>query len=184
MILLLRAGLFFAFLFVSQNADAVCGDVNGDGNRSAVDALAVLKAATGQTVELACAGEGPSDLRFFNDFDCNSGSDLSVASFNGFTFQANAGDSSAYQSVDRDSIDTIVVDICGGEYNFPGPINLPPDRKITFYVALLDPAFYGEGRALFVLYDEGEAASALTTGETDMLPAGGIGYAFGNLVTR
>jgi hypothetical protein len=184
MILFLRAGLFFAFLFVSQNADAVCGDVNGDGNRSAVDALAVLKAATGQTVELACAGEGPSDLRFFNDWDCVSGSDVAEASFNGFTFQANAGGYSAYQSVDRESIDTIVVEFCGGDYNFPGPLNLPPDRKISFYVALLDPEVYGEGRALFVLYDDGEAASALMTGETDILPASGIGYAFGDLVTR
>jgi hypothetical protein len=184
MILLLRAGLFFAFLFVSHNADAVCGDVNGDGNRSAVDALAVLKAATGQAVELSCVGEGPSDLRFYNDFDCNEGSDLAEARFNGFTFQATAFDQSAYQSVDRDSIDEMVVEFCGGEYNFPGPINLPPDRKITFYVALVDPAVYGEGRALFVLYDDGEAASALMGGETDMLPASGIGYAFGNLVTR
>lgn len=184
MILLLRAGLFFAFLFVSQNADAVCGDVNGDGNRSAVDALAVLKAATGQAVELTCAGEGPSDLRFYNDFDCATGSDVSEASFNGFTFQADVEDTSAYQSVDLEQISDIDVEICGGDYSFPGPINLPPDRKITFSVAILDPEVYGDGRALFVLYDDGESASALMTGETDTLPASGIGYAFGDLVTR
>ncbi len=182
--LLVRAGLFFAFLFTSQNADAICGDVTGDGNRSAVDALAVLKAATGQSVTLSCAGEGPSELRFYNDFNCNSGSQTSEASFNGYAFEADAGEISDYQSVDVDSIIDIVVDICGGEYNFPGPINLPPDRRITFYVALLDPDVYGEGRALFVLYDDGEPAGALTLGETDATPSSGIGYAFGDLVTR
>ena len=184
MSLLVRAGLFFAFLFISQNAEAVCGDVTGDGNRSAVDALAVLKAATGQQVTLTCAGEGPSDLRFYNDFTCNNGSQTSEASFNGFTFEADGGEISDYQSVDVDSINDIVVDICGGEYNFPGPINLPPNRRITFYVALLDPDVYGEGRALFVLYDDGEPAGALGLGETDATPSSGIGYAFGDLVTR
>ena len=180
---IVRAGLFFAFLFMRGEAAAVCGDVNGDGNRGATDALAVLRAATGQPVDLVCSGEGPSSLRYYNDFDCNSGSANSQATFNGFTFNASSGNSSEYQSVDLASIDTIVVTICGGEYNFKGPIFLPPDRKMGFYVALLNDTVYGAGRALFVLYDDGEAASALTV-DPNALPANGVSYGYGELVTR
>ena len=180
MIRVLRAGLFFAFLFLSHDADAVCGDVTGDGQRGATDALAVLKAATGQDVPLICDA-GPSDLRFYNDFSCNAGSSVSQASFNGLTFQADSGELSEYQSVDRETIDTITITLCGGEWNFPGPINLPPSRKITFYMAILDEAVYGPGNALFVLYDDGEPAQAFVLDATDVTPASGVGFAFGSL---
>jgi len=180
---IVRAGLFFAFLFIHNDAAAICGDVTGDGNRAATDALAVLLAATGQDIELVCAGEGPSSLRYLNDFNCGTGSANSQASFNGFEFNAASGELSDYQSVDRASIDTMVVTICGGDYSFPGPIFLPPDRKITFFVAFLNDAVYGEGRALFVLSDDGEAASALTVG-ADTTPSNGVVYAYGELVTR
>ena len=179
------AGLFFTFLFIGADADAVCGDVTGDGKRAASDALAVLRAATGQPIDLVCDGDGPSELRFYNDFQCDGGAAVSQASFNGFTFTASSGELSEYQSVDRDTIDTIAIALCGGEYNFPGPINLPPGRNITFYMALLNPAVYGDAQALFVLYDDGEPAAAYTLlGATDATPASGIGYAFGSSSSR
>ena len=87
--------------------------------------------------------------------------------------------------MDLETIDTITVAICGGDYEFPRPIFLSPGRRITFYVALLDAAVYGDGQALFVLYDDGEPAAASTAGtigEPDVMPASGIGYAFGSLV--
>ena len=180
---IVRAGLFFAFLFIHHDAAAVCGDVNGDGNPSATDALAVLRAATGQPVELVCAGEGPSSLRFFNDFFCGPDPSSSEASFNGFDFAALSNQFSPYETVDRETIETITVTICGGEYTFSGPIFLPPDRKISFFVALLDPEVYDPGSALFVLYDDGEAASALSAG-ADAMPATPMGYGFGSRVTR
>ncbi len=181
----IRAGLFFAFLFIAHDADAVCGDVTGDGQPTATDALAVLRAATGQTVNLICEdGSGPPELRFFNDFGCQSGSSNSTATFNGFTFQAGSGALSDYQTVDRETSDTMEITLCGGEYNFPGPLSLPPGRRLTFFMALLDPVVYdGEGQALFVIYDDGEPAEAFVIGESGTLPANGVGYSFGNLVT-
>ena len=178
----IRAGLFFAFLFIAHDADAVCGDVTGDGQRGATDALAVLRAATGQDVNLVCENDGPSELRFFNDFNCGGSSSNSTAAFNGFNFSAASGDFSNYQTVDRETIDAMVINLCGGEYNFPGPLNLSPGRKLTFFMALLNPDVYGEGQALFVIYDDGEPAEAFLLGESGTMPASGVGYAFGSLV--
>ena len=54
---------------------------------------------------------------------------------------------------------------------------------MSFFVALLDPEVYDPGSALFVLYDDGEAASALGGG-VDAMPASPLGYGFGSRVTR
>jgi hypothetical protein len=47
----------FLLLATSGAAHAVCGDVTGDGERLASDALAVLRAAVGQSVPLECSCE-------------------------------------------------------------------------------------------------------------------------------
>ena len=160
------AAMLVCVLF-SRTALAVCGDVTGDGQKSATDALAVLRSAVGQPVELTCAGEGPSKLRFYNDFSCTSGSSVSEARFNGLTFSADAGVVSEYQIVDREQIDTIEIDLCGSTFSFAGPVDLPPDRGITFLMALLDPAIYSvpgvDTPAYLVLYDDGVPASAAVT---------------------
>lgn len=162
--------VFVFVLFAATDAFAVCGDVTGDGAKTATDALAVLRSSVGDPVELVCVGEGPSDLRFYNDFSCGSGSSVSEARFNGFTFTADAGQTTAYQSVDLAAIDTIEIDLCGGTYFFDGPINLSPGRALTFYMALLDPAVYEfpgvDVPAMFVLYDDGAAAGAFAAGSS------------------
>jgi hypothetical protein len=128
----------------------------------------VLRSAVGDPVELVCAGEGPSDLRFYNDFSCGSGSSVSEARFNGFTFSADAGQWTAYQSVELAAINDIEIDLCDGTYFFEGPIYLPPGRPMMFYMALLDPAVYQfpgvDVPAMFVLYDDGPEVDALVTG--------------------
>jgi hypothetical protein len=172
-------------LFVATDAGALCGDVTGDGQKSATDALAVLRSAVGDPVELTCAGEGPADLRFYNDFSCNSGSSVSEAHFNGFTFSADAGQTSAYQSVDRTDISAIEIDLCGGTYAFDGPIYLPPGRALTFYMAILDPTIYQfpgvETPAMFVLYDDGApAASSLASGSAQQ--SSNVGVLYGGLL--
>jgi hypothetical protein len=177
----IRAGLFFAFLSIAPHAHAICGDVTGDGQRGATDALAVLRAATGQDVDLVCENDGPTELRFFNDFNCGGGSSTSTATFNGFTFSASSGNFSDYQTVDRETIDTMQITLCGGDYNFPGPLFLSPGRKLTFFMAILSEDVYGAGQALFVIYDDGEPAQAFVLGESGTLPASGVGYAFGSL---
>lgn len=50
--------LVLLVLSSSDAAYAVCGDVNGDGRNTAVDALAVLQSAVGQSVELSCSCAG------------------------------------------------------------------------------------------------------------------------------
>ncbi|HEY2774293.1 MAG TPA: DUF1566 domain-containing protein [Candidatus Binatia bacterium] len=45
-------------LCAATQASAVCGDVNGSGTLTAGDALAVLKASVGQSVNLQCSGAG------------------------------------------------------------------------------------------------------------------------------
>lgn len=163
-------------LFCAADSAAVCGDVTGDGVKTATDALAVLRSSVGDPVELVCAGEGPSDLSFWNDFACGSGSSLSQARFNGLTFSADAGESSPYQSVDLTEINDIEIDLCGDTFYFPGPIYLSPGRALTFLMALLDPVVYPfpgiDVPAMFVLYDDGVPAGALTAPPADVNASG------------
>jgi len=168
-------------LSLATEAGALCGDVTGDGQKTATDALAVLQSAVGNPVELTCAGEGPSDLRFYNDFSCGSGSSVSEARFNGFAFSADAGQTTDYQSVDRTEIDTIEIDLCGGTYFFDGPISLSPGRALTFYMALLDPAVYEfpgvDVPAMFVMYDDGvPAGAAVASGSEPQSSSAGVLY--------
>lgn len=169
-------------LFCAADAAAVCGDVTGDGVKTATDALAVLRSAVGDPIELICTGEGPSDLRFYNDFSCGSGSSLSQARFNGLTFSADAGEASPYQSVDRSAIDAIEIDLCGDTFYFPGPIYLSPGRALTFFMALLDPVVYQfpgiEVPAMFVLYDDGVPAGSVTAGAA-VMPASNAAVLYG-----
>ncbi len=177
------AAWLLATLLVSD-ALAICGDVTGDGLRLATDALVVLRAAVGQQVNLTCENppdDGPSSLRFLNELTCNSGSSVSEARFNGFTFMADANEVSAYQSVDRVQIDSVEIDLCGLLFVYPGPMDLPPNRSITFYQVLLDPAVYSfpgiDIPGQFVLVDDGAAASALATGAIG--GRSNVGYLYG-----
>src|SRR5205085_7409454 len=52
--------------FAPGRASALCGDVTGDGKNTTKDALAVLRSAVGQPVELTCEDSGPSRLRYYN----------------------------------------------------------------------------------------------------------------------
>ena len=150
--------------FAPGRASALCGDVTGDGKNTTKDALAVLRSAVGQPVELTCEDSRPSRLRYYNDFGCSSGSSVSQAMFNGFTFSADAGESSEFQTVDRESIDTMQIDLCDGSYYFDGPLYLPRNRSIQFFMIRADPAVYQfegvEHPAFFVLIDLGEPAAA------------------------
>jgi hypothetical protein len=180
----MRRRLFVPLLvlvcFVATDAMAVCGDVTGDGAKTATDALAVLQSSVGGPVELVCAGEGPSDVRFYNDFACGSGSSVSEARFNGFTFSADAGEVSGYQSVDRETISEIEIDLCGDTYFFEGPIYLSAGRAITFYMALLDPAVYEfpgvDVPAMFVLYNDPPAGSLVAGASTSTSSGAGVVY--------
>jgi hypothetical protein len=160
------AAMLTLAVFSAQYALALCGDVTGDNARSASDALAVLRSAVGQEVDLICES-GPSKLRYYNDFTCQSGSSVSQTTFNGLEFEADGGATSDYQSVDLAQINNIEIALCGGTYSFPGPINLPPNRAITFLMVFADPAVYdfgGDQPAFFVLSDDGAPADALTSG--------------------
>jgi len=147
--------------------------VNGDGQLTATDALTVLRAAVGQSSNLVCAGDGPSQLRYYNDFSCQSGSSVSQATVNGLSFEADAGAFSDYQTTDLTTIDTVEIDLCGTIYDFTGPVYLPPDRSMTFWMVLLDPAVYQSADAAqLVITDDGTAASAgLAAGQAEMTPA-------------
>jgi hypothetical protein len=144
----------------AQGALAVCGDVTGDDQKTTTDALAVLRSAVGQNVNLVC-DDGPSRLRYYNAFECSSGSDISTLEFNGYEFSADAYEYSPYEFVDRTSIDTFHVELCGTDYYFDGPTYLPRNRSIFFYVVLADPEVYTtvEDPAFLVLLDEGIPAS-------------------------
>jgi hypothetical protein len=176
--------LVLALTLPTADAAALCGDVTGDDARSASDALAVLRAAVGQQVDLVCKEERPSRLQYYNDFTCNSGSSVSEARFNGLTFEADAGEVSGYQVVDRDQVDSIELDVCGGTFTFPGPINLPRNREITFFMALLDPDFYEfpgiDVPAQIVFFDDG-ARTDLRAGGAE---TGVVGKLYGGRVAR
>lgn len=163
-----KASILALALLVPRHASAVCGDVTGDGQKKASDALAVLKSAVGQDIALVCSDTGPSSLRYFNNFTCQSGSSVAQAKFNGFTFSAGAQQFSAYQSVDRTTINAIEITLCTQKYNFAGPLNLPPNRKLSFYMILADPDVYDFGvdvPAFFVIYDDGAPAAAVAGGD-------------------
>jgi hypothetical protein len=179
----LRLTLSLIFtLLVARNAHAVCGDVTGDGKPTATDALAVLRVAVGQPSNLVCAGEGPSRLRYYNDFSCNSGSSLSQAKINGLTFEADAATFSDYQTTALTELTDIEIDLCASVYAFTGPVHLPPDRSLTFLMVLLDPAVYQfpgvNVPAYFIMTDDGTDASALVSG-APMSPAGATQVLFG-----
>jgi len=171
-------------LLLADEARALCGDVTDDGKRTASDALAVLRVAVGQPDTLVCAGEGPSRLRYYNDFQCGGEVATSTASFNDFTFQADSGATSDYQSVDLTEISAIDIDLCGGLFAFDGPIHLPPDRSITFWMLLLDPAVYQfpgiEVPAQLVLADDGTDASAFST-SASMTPSAASSVLYGGV---
>jgi hypothetical protein len=166
---LLAATLILA-LIGTRHAHALCGDVTGDNQRSASDALAVLRSAVGQSVDLVC-DEGPTELRLFNPFNCHGETFTMEARFNGFTFQSESFEVSDYQSVDRTEIDLIEFDACDGDtFYFQGPVLLTPGRKMTFFFAFLDPAIYEfpgvDIPAQFLIYDDGTEGDQLTAGET------------------
>ena len=171
-------------LLLADEARALCGDVTDDGKRTASDALAVLRVAVGQPDNLVCAGEGPSRLRYYNDFQCGGQAATSTASFNSLTFQADSGAASDYQIVDLTEISAVEIDLCGGVFAFDGPIFLPLDRSITFWMVLLDPAVYQfpgiEVPAQLILTDDGTAASALSASRS-MTPSAASSVLYGGM---
>lgn len=159
----LRVATPFLGLFLSANAFALCGDVNGDGKRLTGDALLVLKSAVGQAVNLVCDDSGPSRMRYYNDFTCLN-FPTSQAKFHGLTFVAESAEYSAYQTVNHTQITDVEINMCGGTYTFPGPIRLPPNRSLSFLMLLLDPDVYGTENgdpAFFAVLDDGAPADSL-----------------------
>lgn len=157
-------------VLVPKDARAICGDVTGDERRTAADALKVLRVSVDLPDDLVCAGEGPSQLRYYNDFNCGDQSEVSVATLDGLTFQASSTATSEYQAVTVGQIDNAEIVLCDEVYSFDGPIYLPPDRAMTFWMVLLDPETYQfpdvEVPAQLVISDDGTAASALTAAPT------------------
>jgi hypothetical protein len=164
----LKLTLLATVLAAATDVHAVCGDVTGDGEKTTSDALAVLKSSVGQNVDLVCIDDTPSRIAFYNDIDCNTGSDVSQLRFidsdENYTFNADPGETTAYQTVDDTQIDNIEIDLCGDEYTFGSPFNLAPNHSYTLFLVLIDPDVYGEeGLAYAILYDDGipvEATSA------------------------
>ena len=145
------------------SAFALCGDVTGDGKRTPTDALAVLRSSVGQTVNLQCAESGPSRVRYYNDFSCSEGSSVSELTFNGFTFLADAGETSEFQTVDRLDISDIEIDLCGTTYTIDGPLALPRNRSIEAFMVKADPDIYtfADDPVFFVLFDLGEPVETI-----------------------
>lgn len=168
----------------ATSAPALCGDVTGDGKKTANDALAVLRSAVGQPVALQCIGEAPK-IQYFNDFGCGSGSSVSTLEFNGYSFSANVDTASAFQTVDLEQATGMHVELCGGDYYFNGPQSLPRDRRIQVFMLLLDPEVYQfpnvEVPANLVFYDLGPIDAALTVGASPGAPQE-IGVLFGGRV--
>jgi len=138
---------------------AVCGDVNGDDSRTASDALAVLKSAVGQNVDLECTADPlrPSQVRLYNAFNCASGSDNAILETDhGQDWSANNTDSySGYQVVEESLIEGINYKQCGENIRFEGPVSVPPERRIVFFVVAAHPDFYGEDYYYLMMIDEG-----------------------------
>jgi hypothetical protein len=168
----------FAFVMgMAASALAVCGDVTGDEKKTVADALAVLRSSVGQEVNLQC-DDGPSRLRYYNAFNCGSGSDISTLEFNGYDFTADGFSFSPYEVVDRESIDNFHITLCGGDYYFDGPSYLPRNRSIYFYMVLADPEVYDFGvevPAFLVLFDEGIPADETTLMSSADAPGSGSG---------
>jgi hypothetical protein len=176
--------LFVAMLLVrSREASALCGDLNGDNKKTTADALALLKSAVGQNVNLMCLDTTPSRIRFYNPFDCTTGSDIATLTFNdsdeSYEFTADFDVSSPYQTIDDTTIDNIEIDVCGGEYTFNDPFHLAPNHSYTLFMVLVDPDIYGEGSAYAILYDEGEPVVATAAAAAD--PAGEPAISLGSL---
>jgi hypothetical protein len=158
------------FLMIAHDARAECGDVTDDGECTATDALAVLQHAVGQPVSLVCEGEGPSQLRFYNPFYCDGQNAVSQARIGGVTWSADSDAFAQYEKTGWTVLANIEIDVCGTTLYFPGPINVAPDRSITFYVALLDPNVYQipgvEWPAMFIMNDDGMHCPDSVAGET------------------
>ena len=154
---------FALAMSMAASAQAVCGDVTGDQEKTTSDALAVLRSAVGQQVALVC-DEGPSRIRFSNATLCNGDSQATL-SFNGLEFSADYGPPTEYQVVDRPSIDNVQATICGGQaqFSFEGPFHLPRNRSITAFLVIGHPEVYeseSEFTAFLVLRDNGIPADA------------------------
>jgi hypothetical protein len=150
---------FALAMSMAASAQAVCGDVTGDQEKTTSDALAVLRSAVGQQVALVC-DEGPSRIRFSNATPCNGESQTATLSFNGLEYSAGYGVPTEYQVVDRLSIDNVQATLCGGQvqFFFEGPFHLPRNRSITAILVIGHPDIYeseSELPAFLVLRDNG-----------------------------
>lgn len=175
----LVSATFVVVMGTAAPALAVCGDVTGDEKKTTADALAVLRSAVGQQVNLQC-DDGPSRLRYYNDFDCGSGSDLATLEFNGFDLTADAGSYSPYETVDRQSINDFHLSWCGGDYYFDGPSYLPRNRSIVIFMVFADPEIYQfpgvDEPAFLILYDEGIPAGEAALTSSAEGPVQGSGH--------
>jgi hypothetical protein len=165
-----RAFLFsisMVCLLTASQAHAVCGDVNGDGNKTTSDALAVLRSAVGQPVNLQCES-GPTQVRYYNDFSCNSGSSVSTLDFNGYEFSADTSEVSDFQTVDVHLVTDMHVELCGADYDFSGQQHLLPGRRYEAFMVFADPEIYTdvEDPAFLIFYDIGSSEASLTTGSS------------------
>ncbi len=63
---------------VPAGASSICGDVNGNGSVTATDALAVLRKAVGQAIDLLCAPSGSQPLKTGQTTSYGAGTDGDV----------------------------------------------------------------------------------------------------------
>jgi len=159
----LSISLLVLTLAGATQALAVCGDVTGDGKKTTADALAVLRSAVGQVVQLQCLS-GPTEVRFLNDFNCSSGSSVSTLDFHGYEFSADTGQRSPFQTVDLDVATTMHIELCGGDYDFSGEQILLPGRQYEAFMILVDPDIYPDNlTAWLIFYDLGSSEASMTT---------------------
>ena len=132
------------FAATASPAFAVCGDVNGDGNRTASDALMVLMSSTGQSLDLVCetaAVESQySRIRVYGLEGCSS---TKYKASTGEVFTASGGQLGDYVEFKHDSIQWVEATACGETIRFDGPFTIPRERKLRVEILLLDPIWLG-----------------------------------------
>ena len=157
-----------ALIVFPRTGYAVCGDVTGDDAVRTSDALAVLKSAVGQSIQLTCKTEVEpvvlrhSRGRLFNGFGCPSGSDRAELRTDEGQFFAvdSPGAYSSYQTLNTSQVAGVTYEQCGLSVRFPGPLTVAPERKFSVQVLALEDTLYGPDTFFLAVFDEGPRSGA------------------------